>query len=98
MALAPSRRPWTAAAACTGMTELFFPAWGGEDRRQLPAHVVAQVAEATAICAGCPVRPECLDDAVKRGEQHGVWGGRLFTSSTAGRLRKARKREAGAAA
>jgi Transcription factor WhiB len=32
-------------------------------------------APAGAICARCLVRPECLADAIDRGEDHGVWGG-----------------------
>lgn len=27
------------------------------------------------VCAGCPVRPECLAYAMNREERHGVWGG-----------------------
>lgn len=30
---------------------------------------------AKAVCARCPVRAQCRADALKRGEQHGVWGG-----------------------
>jgi WhiB family redox-sensing transcriptional regulator len=32
-------------------------------------------AEAKAICAGCPVRLECLAYALDSGEAYGVWGG-----------------------
>lgn len=38
----------------------------------------AKAAAAIEICHGCPVRLECLDDAVSRNEQHGIWGGRRF--------------------
>lgn len=31
---------------------------------------------AKAVCAVCPVQAECLSYALKRKEQHGVWGGR----------------------
>jgi WhiB family redox-sensing transcriptional regulator len=31
--------------------------------------------EAKAICAGCPVRLQCLDYALTAGERHGIWGG-----------------------
>jgi WhiB family redox-sensing transcriptional regulator len=31
------------------------------------------VAEAKAVCAGCPVRPECLAFALQR-DLHGIWG------------------------
>lgn len=30
---------------------------------------------AKAICRRCPVRTECLDQALRNGKQHGVWGG-----------------------
>jgi WhiB family redox-sensing transcriptional regulator len=30
---------------------------------------------AVKVCAGCPVREACLEAAVRRNEQHGVWGG-----------------------
>ena len=33
-------------------------------------------ADAKRVCAGCPVRVECLDYALAHGEQHGVWGGK----------------------
>jgi WhiB family redox-sensing transcriptional regulator len=33
------------------------------------------VSLAKAICAGCPIRRNCLAQAVARAEPHGVWGG-----------------------
>ncbi|MGH8328620.1 MAG: WhiB family transcriptional regulator [Steroidobacteraceae bacterium] len=32
-------------------------------------------AAAKRVCAGCPVRAECLEYALQRGERYGVWGG-----------------------
>ncbi len=46
------------------VTDIFFP----EDDNDPD-----QVAEAKAICATCPRRPDCLD--VHLSEQHGVFGG-----------------------
>jgi len=43
--------------------EVFFPEKGGA------------TAAAKAVCAGCPVRVECLEGALERGERHGIWGG-----------------------
>jgi WhiB family redox-sensing transcriptional regulator len=36
---------------------------------------VPQIAEATAVCAGCPVRLECLQFALESNQEFGVWGG-----------------------
>jgi WhiB family redox-sensing transcriptional regulator len=59
-----SSRPWAARAACRGLEpELFFPARGASTR------------EAKAVCAVCPVRAECLEDALEHHEGHGIWGG-----------------------
>ena len=56
--------PWTVDAACADADpDLFF----GEHGR--PA------TEAKAICAGCPVRAECLDFALEGRERFGIWGG-----------------------
>lgn len=54
---------WMSWALCAETDpELFFPEKGGSPRR------------AKEICAGCPVRQECLEYALKNGET-GVWGG-----------------------
>jgi WhiB family transcriptional regulator, redox-sensing transcriptional regulator len=36
------------------------------------------IAQAKALCAGCPVRNKCLDGALSRQEPCGVWGGQLI--------------------
>lgn len=57
---------WRAEAACRGQTELFY------------GHLGTQ---AKAVCAGCPVRQECLDEELDRNateqdnEINGVFGG-----------------------
>jgi hypothetical protein len=52
--------------ACDGADpELFWPA------------TAADAEQAMAVCAGCPLRGECLDVARQRGEW-GVWGGVLL--------------------
>jgi WhiB family redox-sensing transcriptional regulator len=60
---------WRMAGACaTADPNLFFPAGRG--------HLTArQVRTAIQICAGCPVRRECLEYAVTTREAHGIWGG-----------------------
>ncbi|GIH89911.1 hypothetical protein Psi01_05410 [Planobispora siamensis] len=45
--------------------EIFFPERWDE----------ASTAEAKSVCASCPVRFECLTDALQRMERHGIWGG-----------------------
>ena len=63
---------WQWRAACRGEdANLFFP----------PSHFERADAKrsrerkARALCAGCPVRAECLDYALRVREPHGVWGG-----------------------
>lgn len=63
---------WQGRAACRGpQASAFFP----------PAYVerkderVAREARAKSICAGCTVRVECLDYAIRIREPHGIWGG-----------------------
>lgn len=56
---------WVEQAACKGMDiNRFFPEVGG---RGIP--------EVVKVCQGCPVRQECLDDALTNKTEHGVWGG-----------------------
>ena len=55
---------WQDSAACIGAdTAIFFPESGDP------------VGPAKALCRACPVREQCLADALERGEVHGVWGG-----------------------
>lgn len=55
---------WNERAACLDMDpDVFFPT------------DTAGVVAAKRICAGCPVRVECLEWALEHGERWGVWGG-----------------------
>lgn len=47
--------------------ELFYPL--GEGRA-----FTEQIAEAKEVCGACPVRAECLEDALARREPDGIWG------------------------
>lgn len=38
----------------------------------------ADLERAKALCAGCPIRRECLAAALARAEPCGVWGGAIF--------------------
>ena len=33
------------------------------------------ILKAKTLCDTCPVRTRCLEDALERGELHGIWGG-----------------------
>lgn len=58
-----STEQWTEDAACgnTDPEELF-----GQSERQ---------SRAKAVCTGCPVRTECLAEALDNRIEFGVWGG-----------------------
>jgi hypothetical protein len=72
-----SERPqWQVRAACrTASPDLFFPSVSQAGRYDRGA-----VAPALELCHQCPVRLECLQAALERGERHGIWGGKLFMS------------------
>jgi WhiB family transcriptional regulator, redox-sensing transcriptional regulator len=71
---------WQSSGACAAADpELFFPL-------SAKAAWTPQVAQAKEICAGCPVRPECLDFALVHRDVQGIWGG------TTEQERKARRR------
>ena len=60
---------WRSAAACRPADpEMFFPLSEFGKARE-------QIAEAKAICAGCPVRRQCLQFALRTRQTHGIWGG-----------------------
>jgi WhiB family transcriptional regulator, redox-sensing transcriptional regulator len=63
---------WQWRAACRGEdTGLFYPPSDTEVRDVK----LTRERKAKAICAGCPVRIECLEYAVRIREPHGIWGG-----------------------
>ena len=60
---------WREFAACRGMnTEIFFLDDSNRYKKQV-------YAEAKSICAVCPVRVSCLDDAMAHHHDYGVFGG-----------------------
>ena len=62
-------RDWRLLAACRHADpELFFPV-------SPSGPSLDQVTQAKAICAGCPVRQQCLAFALDTRQDHGVWGG-----------------------
>ncbi len=44
---------------------LFFPEKGEGNKSRAAAR----------ICARCPIREQCLDEALSRHERYGIWGG-----------------------
>jgi WhiB family redox-sensing transcriptional regulator len=79
---------WQLAACRSADPELFFPVSGAG-----PA--IEQAGAAKAVCAGCPVRRECLAYAIFTRQQHGIWGG-LTESERHAAFRRAQVRRAGA--
>lgn len=63
---------WHAWALCGGMP---FSAFFGAASDERPTMKRSEISAARAVCAGCPVKQECLDWALSRREQFGVWGG-----------------------
>lgn len=62
---------WTERAACRDEdTALFF----GRDHETRPERE-AREELAKEICGWCPVRAECLTEALREPGQYGVWGG-----------------------
>ena len=75
---------------CQSRPELFF----AEQPRLL--------ARAQQLCQACPVREACLADALARGEEHGVWGGKILVQGEVvpfkrGRGRPRKEQQPGAA-
>lgn len=57
--------PWVQDALCAQTDpELFFPQKGGS------------TLNAKKICASCDVRAECLEYALRTGQDDGIWGGK----------------------
>ena len=60
---------WRAAGACLSADpDLFFPVATGTAASR-------EAVRAQRVCAGCRVRQQCLDFAMRNGEMHGIWGG-----------------------
>ena len=80
---------WTDRAACRDAPpDLFFPV------SEFGA-AAEQITDAKRICAGCPVRVNCLDHALSRSEASGIWGGTTDHERRRLRRRSAATRRAG---
>lgn len=68
---ATSYSDWWADAACrVESSEAFFP----DSRAGKPLSLRSEL-HAKAICARCPVQPQCLTTALRNREPTGIWGG-----------------------
>lgn len=52
----------------------------------------ADLEQAKRLCADCPLRQECLQGAVQRGEPWGVWGGEIFADGRVIAVKRGRGR------
>jgi WhiB family redox-sensing transcriptional regulator len=85
----PEEMAWVERGRCIGEDpDLFFPVGSSG-----PA--LAQIARAKAVCAGCLVRPECLEWALRTCQDAGVWGG--LDEEQRREIRRARRRSREAA-
>lgn len=77
---------WREQAACRGMgPAMFFPTSAD----------VGAIAQAKAVCAGCPVKAACLEEALEMPWSMDEWGIRAGMGSRARRrIRIARRRQA----
>ena len=64
--ITPDDEDWTTLGKCQRYPlDMFYPQPGD-----------AQTArDAKKVCAACPVRVRCLDEALQNGEEDGIWGG-----------------------
>jgi WhiB family redox-sensing transcriptional regulator len=72
-------------------TALFF----GRDGERQDAKRIREK-RARGVCAGCPVRVECLEGALERRDKWGVLGGMNEDERAAERRRRSRRRRAAA--
>lgn len=60
---------WRGRAACSRLEpDIFYPVGDGAYAREM-----TEIAK--QACLSCPVRAECLRQALETGEQYGIWGG-----------------------
>ena len=63
---------WTK-ARCTSQPDIFFSS--PRDRIDGDTKHKDETERAKEICAGCPIKRDCLLWALERGEPYGIWGG-----------------------
>lgn len=91
----PPMGRWAADAACKDADPTWFDLRDRDEPGLDSAEVLRNQVKAAQLCAGCPVRAECLADA-RANQWVGVWGGRLFgigSNTLEGRTRLDRPRK-----
>jgi WhiB family transcriptional regulator, redox-sensing transcriptional regulator len=84
MTVTGSGANWRSSGACRSADpDLFFPiaSTGPTDK---------QIARAKTVCAGCPVRHECLEFALSHEQTYGIWGGTTVEERQRDRRRRRR--------
>jgi hypothetical protein len=63
-----SKEHWMNEASCKGKTHVMFP----KEHKD-----ITYIVDARALCAECPVQPQCLEYALEfpAADMHGVWAG-----------------------
>ena len=78
----PAATPdWQEDAACRGADIDIFFSLDEDDQRQ-----------ALELCQACPVREQCLRDAIEHREMYGIWGG-MQESDRRSIIRERRRQE-----
>jgi WhiB family redox-sensing transcriptional regulator len=78
---------WILKAICVDEDpELFFPIGN-------TGPALLQIQEAKQVCRKCPVRDACLQWALEKGYEHGVWGGMSEDERRALKRRGSRQRK-----
>ena len=80
----PRDKSWFEHAACRDADRQLFFEPDGEAGKGRASRIQA----AKAVCAGCPVRRECLLFALAAPEHYGIWGG--FTARERAALKRRR--------
>ena len=80
-------KDWRDKAACKDADpELFFPASKSELDQERAKDTIAR------YCIGCAVIADCLDYAINKGEDSGIWGGQTESQRLASKRRAQRSR------
>lgn len=83
---------WRSKAACQGMRlDLFY---GPDSGRETPEEKVIREAQAKAVCHGCPVRVDCLEERLRRADKYGIHGGLDEDEFVSERRRRMRRQAA----